>query len=228
MKHLIFILFFLLFFPFISSLSAQESPDTVQAENVFFRGSHLITRDNLQEAVQAFEKAYKLDPQNTKYKSTLVIAYNNLGIKLNREGAYKEGLTYLTKALSLSGDDKEIRQNYLQIVFDVMSLPDTKLPPDEKLQIINQALEVDPENANAKKLMAALLNNSAVNKGKSGSYEDEVARLEKAAALEPSNQKIKKNLATAYFNLSTTKSKDGAYEEETELLKTALGLSLKT
>ncbi len=200
---------------------AQETTDSVQAENAFFRGSHLLTRDNLSEAVSALEKAVKLDPDNTKYRSVLAVAYNNLGLKLNRDGNYKDGIAYLSKALSVSADDKEIKQNYMQSVYDAIGAPDDKLSPDDKIGLLSGILEQEPENAIAKKSLAALLNNSAVGKGREGSYDEEVARLEKAIAIEPGNPKIKKNLATAYFNLSTAKSKSGEYQEEIQLLKAA-------
>src|SRR5271157_4208963 len=49
-------------------LSAAEPTDAVQAENAFFRGSHLLSRNNMAEAVASLEKAVKLASQNLKYK----------------------------------------------------------------------------------------------------------------------------------------------------------------
>jgi tetratricopeptide (TPR) repeat protein len=206
---------------------AQETPDSVQAENAFFRGSHLLTRDSLSEAVSVLEKAVKLDPENPKYKNVLAVAYNNLGIKLNKEGDYKDGMAYLSKAMTVASEDKEIRQNYMQSAFEAVGAPDDKFSPDDKILLLNEILDQEPDNETAKKSLAALLNNSAVVKGRSGDYEEEVARLEKAIATEPGNPKIKKNLSTAYFNLSTAKSKAGEYEEEIRLLKAAQNIAPK-
>ncbi len=160
-------------------LYAADPSDAVQAENAFFRGSNLLSRNNISEAVASLEKAAKLDPQNLKYKSVLAVAYNNLGLKLNREGNVAEGVRFLGKAVNLTPDDKDIRFNFVNAAFHAASLPDDKVPLTDKVAFVSQLMEVDPENPSGRKLLAALLNNSGVAKGRGGSHEQEVAALEK-------------------------------------------------
>src|SRR5208283_1813973 len=138
-------------------LSAADPSDAVQAENAFFRGSHLLSRNNMAEAVASLEKAVKLDSQNLKYKSVLAVAYNNLGLKLNREGHVAEGVRFLGKAVNLTPDDKDIRFNFVNAAFQAASLPDEKVPLVDKVAFVSQLMEIDPENPSGRKMLAALL-----------------------------------------------------------------------
>ncbi len=47
----------------ILPLTAAEPSDAVQAENAFFRGSHLLSRNSVSEAVGSLEKAVSLTPK---------------------------------------------------------------------------------------------------------------------------------------------------------------------
>ncbi len=62
----------------------------------------------------------RLEPQNSKYKNALAVAYNNLGLKLNKDGNYRDGLSFLSKALGLDSDDKDVRSNLTHSVFEAM------------------------------------------------------------------------------------------------------------
>ncbi len=206
---------------------AVEPSDAVQAENAFFRGSNLLSRNNISAAIAALEKAAKLAPQNLKYKNVLAVAYNNLGLKLVREGNSTEGVRFLGKAVRLTPEDKDIRFNFINAALQAASLPEEKVHLADKIAFLGQVTEIDPENASGRKMLAALLNNFGVVKGRAGTHDQEVAALEKAAALDPGNPKIKKNLGTAYYNLALAKGKAGADEKEIELLRTALKLAPK-
>ena len=41
----------------------SDPTETQKAENAFFRGSHLLSRDNMTEALPALEEAVSLDPE---------------------------------------------------------------------------------------------------------------------------------------------------------------------
>ena len=60
----------------------SNSAASAEAENAFFTGSHLLSRENLPGAVESLEKAVELDSGNEKYRQVLAVAYNNLGLKL--------------------------------------------------------------------------------------------------------------------------------------------------
>ena len=140
---------------------------------------------------------------------------------------YAEGVRFLGKAVTLTPDDKDIRFNFINAAFQAASLPDEKVPVVDKVAFVSQLMEIDPENPSGRKMLAALLNNSGVAKGRTGAHDQEVTALEKAASLDPGNPKIKKNLATAYYNLALAKGKAGAVQEEADLLRTALKLAPK-
>ena len=227
MKGIFLRLFLILFVGAFFGSTVWAETDLIQAENAFFRGSHLLTKDNFSEAISALEKAVKLDPENLKYRNVLAVAYNNWGLRLNKSGDYREGINYLIKALTLSGEDKEIIQNYVQSVQEAVVLPEDRLSEEEKISMLTKLMEIEPENAAAKHMLAAILNNSAVNQGKSGNPAEEADRLEKAAGLDPNNLKIKKNLSTAYLNLAARKAKEGDVESEVQLIRQALKLNPK-
>src|SRR5271157_4800124 len=79
--------------------SAHASTASAEAENAFFTGSHLLSRGDFSGAVEALEKALELDSGNVKYRQVLAVAYNNLGLKMNREGSYGEAVRALGAAL---------------------------------------------------------------------------------------------------------------------------------
>ncbi len=178
---------FLLIILCASVARGEEASDPVQAENAFFRGSHLLSRESISEAVDALEKAVKLDPKNAKYKSVLAVAYNNLGLRLNREANYRDALRFLSNAMEMAPDDNDIRANFVQAAVQAASAPEEKIRTDDKIAALKRVVELEPENASARKVLAALVNNAGVTKGKTGSHQQEVEELEKALSLDPEN-----------------------------------------
>ena len=202
-------------------VGAQSSSPTEKqrAENAFFRGSHLLSRENMTEALPALEEAVNLDPANVKFKRVLAIAYNNYGIRLNKEGKALEGLKSFEKALGVEPDDKGIQTNFINACIQAVSAPADKLADKEKIYFLKKVLEINPKEVIAKKALAALLNNEGVTKGDSSNAQEEIKRLEDALSLDPGNLAIKKNLGIAYYNFGIAKGRSGAFEEEIDLLK---------
>ncbi|MGC8659858.1 MAG: tetratricopeptide repeat protein, partial [Desulfomonilaceae bacterium] len=213
----------------IGFASAESSSPTEKqrAENAFFRGSHLLSRENMTEALPALEEAMQLDPENAKFKRVLAIAYNNYGIRLNKEGKVLEALKSFEKALGVQPDDKGIQTNLINACIQAVSAPSNKLAEKEKIYFLKKVLELNPKEVVAKKALAAILNNQGVSKSDSSNSQDEIKRLEDALSFDPGNLAIKKNLGIAYYNLGIAKGKSRAYEEEIDLLKKSEKLGVK-
>ena len=143
----------------------SDPTETQKAENAFFRGSHLLSRDNMTEALPALEEAVSLDPENVKFKRVLAIAYNNYGIRLSKEGKTLQGLRFFEKALGVQPEDTEIRTNFFNACLQAVSVSDDRVNEKDKIYFLKKALEINPKDTVAKKALAALLNNASIVKG---------------------------------------------------------------
>jgi tetratricopeptide (TPR) repeat protein len=203
-----------------TSTQADQS-SVVKAENAFFRGSHLLSRDNIAEALPALEEAVNLDPSVPKYKRVLAIAYNNYGIKLGREGRPLDGLRSMEKAMSVEPTDSELKGNFVSAVLQAVAGQSDKLKMEDRIYYVQKILEIEPQNVSAKKAMAAFLNNQGINHAKGIVSSSEIEALNSALEMDPTNQKIKKNLGMAYHNLALQKGKENSFEEQIDLLRKA-------
>ncbi len=210
------------------NLAAASAPtDAKQAENAFFRGSHLLSRDNMSEALPALEEAVQLDPQNEKFRRVLAVAYNNYAIRLSKEGKTIEGLRLLEKANSVVPNDEQIQKNFVNACLQSLTVSDEHVPVSEKLYFVRKALEFDPAEPTLKKAMAALINNEGVTRNPGKISSEEIKRLEEALTLDPSNPKISKNLCVAMYNLALEHEKNGQLEDGADLLRKAAKLCPK-
>ena len=199
------------------ALADQSS--VVKAENAFFRGSHQLSRDNISEALPALEEAVRLDPSVEKYRRVLAIAYNNQGIKLAKEGKPLEGLRSMETAITIEPKDSGLKGNFVSAVLQAVAGQGDKLKIEDRIYFVQKILEFEPENASAKKAMAAFLNNQGITQAQGGVSPAEIESLNAALAIDPSNQKIRKNLSMVYYNLALQKGKENAFEEQIELLR---------
>ena len=218
----------LLFLVFVSApssvLCAEESSTSVRAENAFFSGCNLLAQSNVSQAIPDLENAVESDPENSRYRQVLAVAYNNLGLRLTRQGNVRNGILFLAKALNVVPDDKEIRFNFVQAVWQAVTAPEEKITVEDKVAFLKQVIEIEPGNTAAQKALAIFLNNWGVAKGRTGDHEEEIVQLTQASSIDPENTKIKKNLANAYYNLALTKGEVGHFQDEVNLLRKALEL----
>ena len=171
--------------------AAAENPDNpAKAEEFFFQGSHLLSRNQTQAGLDLLEKAVQLAPDNVKYRGVLAIAHNNLGLDMRRKGEMTGALRHLARAVELAPEDAEVKSNFVKAVFNSLALPPAQFSTADRITYLKQAVALDPTKVEGKKALAALLNNLAVNEGKRGKHDEEVARLEEAASLDQGNPKI--------------------------------------
>jgi len=171
--------------PMVSlNVASSEAPtDAQQAENAFFRGSHLLSRENMSEALPALEEAVQFDPGNEKFRRVLAIAYNNYAIRLSKEGKTLEGLRFMEKAHSVLSNDEQIQKNFVNACLQSLAVPDDKIPLRDKLHFLRKALEFDPDEATLKKALAATINNEGASRNPGASSSEEIKSLEEALGL---------------------------------------------
>ncbi|MEW6352104.1 MAG: hypothetical protein AB1646_23885 [Thermodesulfobacteriota bacterium] len=180
---------------------AADVDNAVEAENEFFRGSHLLSQGKVAPALASLERAVALNANQPKYKQVLAVALNNHGLKLEKEGNTREAIRMLIKAETLVPEDQEIKSNLVQTILQSLNSTDKQVGVPEKIDFLRHLLKIDPDHATGKKALAVLINNEALRQSRKGNGAQEVAALEEALSLDPDDPKIKRNLAIAYVNL---------------------------
>ncbi len=188
---------------------AADVDGAVQAENEFFRGSHLLSQGKIASALASLERAVALNPNQPKYQQVLAVAFNNQGLKLEKEGKTREAIQLLIKAETLVPEDQEIKSNLVQTILQSLNSADKQLGVPDKIGFLRHLLKIDPAHATGKKALAALINNEALRQTRKENRSLEAAALEEALSLDPEDLKIKRNLAIAYVHLVAERESDG-------------------
>lgn len=77
------------------------------------KGNYLMARGSFQQAIEEYEAALQLDPNNRIVKENIVLAHNNWGIANFRQKKYEEAKTEWDKALQLNPRDRNAQNNLL-------------------------------------------------------------------------------------------------------------------
>jgi tetratricopeptide (TPR) repeat protein len=102
-------------------------------------------KDN-KSAVNALEHAFQIDPNSKDIRSNLTLAYQRWGIELLDAKAYNDAIMRFNKALELTPDSPSIHV--------CIAMAYSKLgKSDQAIQYVNSALNLDPKNENAKKIL---------------------------------------------------------------------------
>jgi len=102
-------------------------------------------KDN-KSAVNALEHAFQIDPNSKDIKSNLNLAHQRWGIELLDAKAYNDAIMRFSKALELTPDNPSIHV--------CIAMAYSKLgKSDQAIQYVNSALNLDPKNENAKKIL---------------------------------------------------------------------------
>ncbi len=96
---------------FVLSLSVQLSPNelkltkTKASEIQFKLGVYALKHKLYKEALMRFEKAYELGRRDYKI-------FNNIAVSYEALGEFKKAEFYYKKAIELSGDNFNVKENY--------------------------------------------------------------------------------------------------------------------
>lgn len=117
--------------------------EEITAEGQFRLGNQFYEAGQLDEAVEAYQKAIELDPE---YQG----AYANLGVTYYQQQEFTLAASQYEKALELNSEDGEVAYNlgalYLQQALMESALPDVDLL-DKSVTQLQKALEISPDLA---------------------------------------------------------------------------------
>jgi tetratricopeptide (TPR) repeat protein len=124
-----------------------RDPNNKEAYNnlgaVYFRTAQY------QKAAAAFKSALDLDPGSKEIRHNLAIAYHKQGVFLLERKAYSQAAREFEKGLEIAPDDINLHLSLAQVYQRLEKW-------DDATQHINKALELEPGNTTARKIMANL------------------------------------------------------------------------
>ncbi len=132
-------------------------------------GAKLVEQGKMEEALEAFQKAVRLDSNDA-------VARLNLAYTYDRQGRNEEAIAEYQRAIGLSPSNL-LAYNNLGVLYDKMG------HYDEAIGEFQRALEIDPTDANALKN----LENAKKSKGIIEEREGQIAELRREIEAHPDN-----------------------------------------
>lgn len=114
-----------------------------ELNDAFNAGKEAMAAKNYDAAVQAFEKASQVDPNQHVIWGQLAEAYVELGntkTGADQQAAYEKGLEAYTKAIGVKPDDAAYHNNYALALVKAKKIPEAQAE-------LTKAAELDPTNA---------------------------------------------------------------------------------
>ncbi len=93
-----------------NSLHTSTQKDALEASRSYEKAGRLQKENRIEEAFQAFESAYSLDPENPQIISGFVSFLKQMGLDLYSKGKWKEAVVYWKRVLEIRPSDVEARR----------------------------------------------------------------------------------------------------------------------
>ena len=129
----------------ISEIKIQPNPDHKkgsvtkdQVDKYIGFGAYQMERDNLENALELFDKAIELD-------ETATLAYANKGTLYSIRGEYKKAVAFYDKALEFDPKNIQILENKMQAFYEIM----VSEGEDKFIETVKACLAVDDKSPNA-------------------------------------------------------------------------------
>lgn len=139
-------------------------------------GVALARKDQLDDAIAAYNKALRLKPDYLE-------ALNNLGVALDAKGQFDDAIAALNKALQLKPDDLDALNNLGNALAN-------KGQFDDAITTLNKALQLKPDDPE-------VLNNLGAALVRKGQLDDAIAAYNKALQIKPDSHEVLNNLGIA-------------------------------
>ena len=143
----------------------------------FFQASHW------KNSIELFENAVKVTENNYH-------ALNNLATALADKGKYDEAFLYLSRALKMDPQRKDVRMNLANILF-------LKENPDEAVSQYREILQTDSKNADVHYNLAFVLSSQK-------KYNEAMLHYKETLKIDPEYSKAHYNLGNIYLNQGKT------------------------
>ncbi|MDR2583911.1 MAG: tetratricopeptide repeat protein [Fibromonadaceae bacterium] len=170
----------------------KKSPEAAEANYQY--GRYIMQRGDFKKSYEYLEKAFKVEPYNSRYIARLGMAEFYLKRDSNAEDLYK-------KALKINPYDCQTWFNlgelYLSEANESGSPSDIRKKTKNALEAYLKAIELDSTHANAHYRIGIILNAN-------GGYKEAIRHLTTALAKMPVNTSVMMQLGSAYMQLGDT------------------------
>jgi predicted Zn-dependent protease/tetratricopeptide (TPR) repeat protein len=199
----------------LTSYAAESTVDLVNRANA------AAEKQEYPVAISLYEQARKKSPTEAALKKNLAIIYANYGVTLHEQKKDTEALAELEKGLALtqpgSREHRNIQQAKAGIYFaQAVELKngDENPTPEAfaKMKILlNQAMELDPNETAFKKSMAGVYAEEAYFQAQQENFDKARQLLETSLTFDPQNKTLHQSLANVYLGLAR---QDVPYQKE--------------
>lgn len=163
----------------LSSDMAKKSPDDAIVQ--FYYGSALLSRGDLDKALEHFNYALKLNPPS---KKALADTHVNIGHIYLKKGLLITAKEQIEIALSIDPENSDAYAHLAQIYRDMGLL-------DAAIEYYKAALEID-------KSLVEVHNSLAIIYAERGLIDEAIKHFEEAVKINPDDYRYRKNLEKAY------------------------------
>lgn len=192
-------------------LGHQPSIAAESLEALVSQGNMAAEKQDFSTAIQAYEKAIQMAPQEKTLKSNLAVLYANHAVGLQDQKKYNEAFQYLDKAMAMAVPGSASAKNiqgvraslYFSQAMDLKESNEHPTPAEYQSirDLLNKALALSPDELAFKKGMAGTYLDEAYQLALQEKFADAAPLLEKALAYDPNNKAIKQSLANVYLGM---------------------------
>jgi tetratricopeptide (TPR) repeat protein len=187
---------------------ALSCPALLRAENAtdyIAKGNDFANKKQYTEAIEQYQKAYKMDPKNNKAALLISLCYA-------RSGDLDKGLSY---ALLTSKNDPSYISFYnLGLIYSA------RKESDKALEAFDQALTLNPKSIDAEYQKGLVYTNLE-------KYDQAIPFYQKALRVNPSLDKVRLALFGAFLKQGDRNSASAQIEEFRKMKKTAIVQALE-
>ncbi|MBF0380227.1 MAG: tetratricopeptide repeat protein [Magnetococcales bacterium] len=217
---------------YINHIKAESKLDSneIEAQQAMQTGVALFQSGRLEEAMERFERANFLIPNNIEILSNIGAVlqsqgkldeaiiwytkavkinprfaggYNNLAYALQQQGKFEKATHYYQKAIEIEPDSKMAHYNLANTLREQGKL-------SQAIEGYNKALTFDPQNPE-------IYNNLGIAQKEQLQFEEAILNCQKAIAIDP-------NYANAYNNIASTLVEQEQWDEAFSNYKKALAI----
>jgi tetratricopeptide (TPR) repeat protein len=235
--------------PIIDAIPEMKADDQSAIENadVYSQiGNNFYDQGEYADAIDAYKKTIKIDPNDTTTYKNLVIAYNNMGVDYYNQEMYIDAINAYQRAIQLDKNNTSIYDNLGLVYYTIGK-------HEEAIYAYKKAIQLDPNNikaydnlgtvycsqenyvdaietyekviqikpscyASVYKNIGVVYNNWGTNYCNQGKYAEAIEAYKKAARINPNNPMVYKNMGIAYYNQGMYNSAVEAYERAIPLV----------